>query len=158
MYSRKDVNSKQIKLLFSKGFICVSVDYRLCPEVNLLEGPMTDVRDALRWIRHELPSLKLDCPGLRVDGDRVAVVGWSTGGTLAMSLGFTPQQYGIKPPEAILAFYCPSNYDDCQYPPSFSKRPQDSQWQFSRIPSTQETRSIRQMRSTISLIVFGTNP
>ena len=88
------------------------MEYRLCPEVNLLEGPMTDVRDALRWIRYELPSLKLNCPGLGVDGDRVAVVGWSTGGTLAMSLGFTPQQYQIKPPEVILAFYCPSNYDD----------------------------------------------
>ena len=73
---------------------------------------MTDVRDALEWIREELPSMKLNCPDLKIDGDRVAVVGWSTGGTLALSLGFTPQAYSIKPPEAILAFYCPSNYDD----------------------------------------------
>lgn len=73
---------------------------------------MTDVRDALRWAREQLPHLKLDCPNLRIDGDKVAVVGWSTGGTLAMSLGFTPQAHGIKPPDAILAFYCPSNYED----------------------------------------------
>jgi acetyl esterase/lipase len=76
---------------------------------------MTDVRDALKWSREELPSIKLNCPGLKVDGDRVAAIGWSTGGTLAMSLGFTPQLCGVKPPEAILAFYCPSNYnEDCE--------------------------------------------
>jgi len=54
----------------------------------------------------------LNCPGIKIDGDRVAVVGWSTGGTLAMSLGFTPRLYGIEPPGAILAFYCPTDYDD----------------------------------------------
>ncbi|KAL8705671.1 MAG: hypothetical protein Q9225_008015 [Loekoesia sp. 1 TL-2023] len=73
---------------------------------------MTDVRDALRWAREKLPHLKLDCPNLEINGDAVAVIGWSTGGTLAMSLGFTPQAHGIRPPDAILAFYCPSNYDD----------------------------------------------
>jgi len=105
------VNSKQVRVLLAKGLLPVSVDYRFCPETTLLEGPMADVCDAFRWVRHELPRLKLNCPGLKIDGDRVAVVGWSTGGTLAMSLGFTPRLHGIKPPEAILAFYCPSNYD-----------------------------------------------
>ena len=90
----------------------MSIEYRLCPEVNLLEGPMTDVRDALGWVRHDLPSMKLNCPRLQIDGDRVVAVGWSTGGTLAMSLGFTAPLYGIKAPEAVLAFYCPTNYDD----------------------------------------------
>ena len=56
--------------------------------------------------------MKLNCPGLKIDGDRMAVVGWSKGSTLVMSLGFTPCLHGVKPPETILAFYCPSNYDD----------------------------------------------
>lgn len=115
LYTKKDVSQKQVKMLLARGFLPVSVEYRLCPETTLLDGPMTDVRDALRWLRNDLPKLSLNCPGLKVDGERVVVIGWSTGGTLALSLGFSARQYGIKPPEAILAFYCPSNYnDDCE--------------------------------------------
>ena len=78
---------------------------------------MTDVRDALQWVRRELPFMKLNCPGLKIDGERVAAIGWSTGGTLAMSLGYTPHSYGLRSPDAILTFYNPTNYDDdCQYP------------------------------------------
>ena len=99
-------------MLHARGFLPVSVDYRFCPETTLLEGPMTDVRDALRWVRQDLPRMSLNCPGLKVNGDRVAVVGWSTGGTLALTLGFSAPQHGIKPPDATLVFYCPSNYDD----------------------------------------------
>lgn len=40
------------------------------------------------------------------------VVGLSSGGQLAMSLGWTAPQRGLRPPEAILAFYCPTDYDD----------------------------------------------
>ena len=78
----------------------------------MIEGPMSDVRDALRWAREELPFLNLNRPGLKIDGGFVAAIGWSTGGTLAMSLGFTARSHGIKPPEVILAFYSPTNYDD----------------------------------------------
>ncbi|KAJ5950631.1 uncharacterized protein N7479_009044 [Penicillium vulpinum] len=35
-----------------------------------------------------------------------------TGGQLAMSLAWTAPQRGLRPPEAILAFYCPTNYED----------------------------------------------
>lgn len=116
LYTRKDVNSKHIKMLLANGFLPVSVDYRLCPEVTLVEGPMTDVRDALRWVREELPSINLKRSGLQIDGGCVAAVGWSTGGTLAMSLGFSARPHNIKPPEVVLAFYCPTNYDDdCKY-------------------------------------------
>ncbi len=121
LFTRKEVNRKQTKLLLENGFLPVSVDYRLCPEVNVLEGPMTDVCDALRWARYQLPTMRLNCPGLRVDGERVVVVGWSTGGTLAMTLAFTALQQGLKPPEAILAFYCPTNWaDDCELTPEWN--------------------------------------
>ncbi|KAI9884810.1 MAG: Type I Iterative PKS [Watsoniomyces obsoletus] len=112
LFTRKEVNRKQTKLLLENGFLPVSVDYRLCPEMNVREGPMTDVCDALRWARYQLPMMRLNCAGLKVDGDRVVVVGWSTGGTLAMTLAFTALQQGLKPPEAILAFYCPTNWAD----------------------------------------------
>ncbi|KAF7943514.1 hypothetical protein EAE96_011437 [Botrytis aclada] len=113
LYSRKDINPKHIRLLQDNGFVPVSIDYRFIPEVPLREGAMSDVCDALAWARNTLPSIILkDCSQQKVDGSRVVVLGWSTGGTLAMSSAFTSLEQGTRPPEAILAFYCPTNYDD----------------------------------------------
>ncbi|KAF1964890.1 hypothetical protein BU23DRAFT_604520 [Bimuria novae-zelandiae CBS 107.79] len=112
MLSRKDVRPKQTQILLDNGFLPVSVDYRLCPETTLLEGPMTDVRDALDWARKTLPHLYRKRSDVRIDGDRVVAVGWSTGGTLALSLGWTAPSAGLQAPEAILVFYCPTDYED----------------------------------------------
>ena len=77
---------------------------------------MTDVCDALRWAREELPNLKLRCSGIQVDGSQVVVIGWSSGGHLAMTLAWTARLQNLRPPEAILAFYCPLDYEDeCEY-------------------------------------------
>ena len=111
MLSRKDIRSKQTSLLLEHGLLPVSVDYRLCPEVALAEGPIPDVCTALQWARQMLPALKLQRPDIRPDGDKVVVVGWSTGGTLALTLAWTAPQIGLKPPDAILAFYCPTDYE-----------------------------------------------
>lgn len=117
LYSRKDINPKHIRLLQEAGFIPISIDYRFIPEVPLREGAMTDVCDALEWTREKLPSIILkNCPQQQVDDSKVVVVGWSTGGTLAMSSAFTSLDNGVQPPAAILAFYCPTNYeDDCKF-------------------------------------------
>ncbi|OTA83717.1 hypothetical protein M434DRAFT_400622 [Hypoxylon sp. CO27-5] len=112
MLSRKDIRPKQTQILIDAGFLPVSIDYRLCPEINLLEGPMTDVRDALSWARNTLPSINRKRSDVHIDGSRVVAVGWSTGGTLALSLGFTAPSAGLQPPQAILAFYCPTDYED----------------------------------------------
>ena len=117
IFSRKDIRPPQTRLLLEKGFLPVSLDHRLCPEVKLVEGPMVDVCDALDWARNILPHMKLNCaPGLQIDGERVVVVGWSSGGQLAMSLAWTAPQRGLHAPEAILAFYCPTDYEDeCKF-------------------------------------------
>jgi acetyl esterase/lipase len=112
IFSRKDIRPAQTRHLLEKGFLPISLDHRLCPEVSLSEGPMVDVCDALYWARHTLPYLKSHRPGVQIDGERVVVVGWSSGGQLAMSLAWTAPQRGLRPPEAILAFYCPTNYED----------------------------------------------
>ncbi|RMZ84871.1 hypothetical protein DV738_g250, partial [Chaetothyriales sp. CBS 135597] len=112
MLSRKDIRPEQTQLLLNGGFLPVSVDYRLCPEATLAEGPMADVCDALVWIRNVLPKLSLIRKDIRVDGERVVSVGWSTGGHLAMSLAWTSIPKGTRPPDAILAFYSPSDYED----------------------------------------------
>ena len=112
MLSRKDVRAPQTQLLLDAGFLPISVDYRLCPEKSIVEGPMTDVLDALQWIRTMLPSLSLQRPDIRINGNEIVSVGWSTGGHLAMTLGWTAPASGIEPPSAILAFYSPTDYED----------------------------------------------
>lgn len=112
LFSRKDIRPSQTRLLLAKGFLPVSIDYRLCPEVPLAEGAMQDVCDALHWARTELCSILLHRPGLQIDGEKVVVVGWSSGGQLAMSLAWTAPQRGLHPPEACLAFYAPTDYED----------------------------------------------
>lgn len=84
MLSRNDMRPEQTNMLLKSGFLPISVDYRLCPETTLLEGPMTDVVDALAWIRNNLPNLPLSRKDIRVDTERVVAAGWSTGGHLAM--------------------------------------------------------------------------
>lgn len=112
MLSRRDIRPAQTHMLLDAGFLPVSIDYRLCPEMTLPEGPMTDARDALIWARTVLPNLSLSRPDIRADGDRVVAVGWSTGGHLALTLGFTTAAAGVAPPNATLVFYCPLDYED----------------------------------------------
>ena len=108
MLSRRDVRPEQTAMLLRSGFLPVSVDYRLCPETSLLAGPMTDVADALTWARTVLPRARLARADVVVDPERVVAVGWSTGGHLAMTLAWTTP----RPPTAILALYCPTDYED----------------------------------------------
>ncbi len=110
MLSRKDVRPAQTQHLLDNGIIPISIDHRLCPEVDLIEGPMMDVCHALDWARNFLPGTSLKRPDIQIDSTRVVVVGWSTGGMLALSLGWTAPARGLRPPEAILVFYCTTDY------------------------------------------------
>lgn len=108
--SRKAVRPIQTQYLVANGFLPVSVDYRLCPEVNLIDGPMTDVFDAYQWIRATLPLITAE-RGYDVDVDNVVVIGWSTGGQLAMSVGWSAKMSGVRPPAAVLSFYAPVDFE-----------------------------------------------
>lgn len=110
MLSRKDIRPLQTQLLLDNSILPISIDHRLCPELDLLAGPMTDVCSALEWARNVLPKLELQRSDVEPDGSKVVVVGWSTGGMLAMSLGWTAPTRGLQPPEAILVFYSPTDY------------------------------------------------
>lgn len=107
--SRKYVRPAQTRHLLAHGFLPVSLDFRLCPEVNLIDGPMADVRDGYRWAQECLPQELMNL-GVAVDASRIVAIGWSTGGHLALSLAWTLAA-GIPPPTAILSFYAPVNFD-----------------------------------------------
>ena len=108
--SRKAIRLNQTRYLLNRHFLPVSIDYRLCPEVNLIDGPMADVRDAYRWVRTVLPQ-KLRSQGILVACHNVVVIGWSTGGHLAISLGWTAKEIGLPPPIAVLSFYAPTDFE-----------------------------------------------
>lgn len=112
MLSRNDIRPDQTNVLLKSGFLPISIDYRLCPEVTLSEGPMADAADALHWVRTKLPSLSLSRRDITVDASKVVAVGWSTGGHLATTLAWTSETRQVQPPEAILALYCPLDYED----------------------------------------------
>ncbi|KAL8751877.1 MAG: hypothetical protein Q9199_006133, partial [Rusavskia elegans] len=108
--SRKAIRPLQTRFLLQNGILPISLDHRLCPEVNIIDGPMADIRDAVAWARFELPSIALD-HGIDVETSKVAVIGWSTGGHLAMTTAWTTVEAGIEPPTIILNFYGPSDFE-----------------------------------------------
>lgn len=108
--SRKAVRPAQTLYLLDNGILPISFDYRLCPEINLIDGPITDTRDALFWVQNQLPKIA-QSRGIKVDTDRIVAIGWSTGGHLAMTMGWTAQEVGLKPPRAILNFYGQTDFD-----------------------------------------------
>lgn len=85
----KMVNQDQIDDCLSRKWIVLAPNHRLCPQVNLLEGPMQDCRDLLAWIyQGKLQELIATCikKPHKVDLDHVFAFGTSSGGTLALSL------------------------------------------------------------------------
>ena len=80
------IPSGQIEWLIKNGFVVVAYNYRLCPNVSLMEGPIGDTRVVYHWSRNTLPRLMKRDTGLDVDGERIVALGGSAGGTLAMVL------------------------------------------------------------------------
>lgn len=86
--SSRMVNEDQIRDCLARGWVVVSPNHQLCPQVNVLEGPMQDCRDLLRWIYEGslAQNLKGDGKEVQLDLDRVYAMGTSSGGTLALAL------------------------------------------------------------------------
>lgn len=83
------VNKDQVEDCLSRGWIVLVPNHRLCPQVDLLEGPMKDCRDLLAWIYDGGLQKGLSTIGgaeYKVDTDHVFAMGTSSGGTLALSL------------------------------------------------------------------------
>jgi uncharacterized protein (TIGR02246 family) len=92
--NRDGPSPDQRKRYLDAGYVVVSIDYRLAPETKLA-GIVEDIRDAVTWVRTKGPEL------YKIDPKRVAVVGHSAGGYLALVAG-----YAVEPrPQAVVAFY-----------------------------------------------------
>ncbi|KAL5328987.1 hypothetical protein ACEPPN_002496 [Leptodophora sp. 'Broadleaf-Isolate-01'] len=111
--SRKSIRPHQTQYLLDNNILPISIDYRLCPEIGVVEGPIEDMRDALIWARERLPALA-KARGIIVNKEKVGVVGWSTGGHLAMTSAWTclgKEGESCRPPSAILSFYGPTDFE-----------------------------------------------
>jgi acetyl esterase/lipase len=78
--SRAGVPRDLLDLCRSEGYVLVSFDYRLAPEVKL-PAIIDDLRDAFRWLREQGPKL------FHADPARVVVTGGSAGGYLTLMTG-----------------------------------------------------------------------
>ncbi|KAL1877487.1 Type I Iterative PKS [Diaporthe australafricana] len=108
--SRAAIRPAQTEFLLANGILPVSLDYRLCPEVNLIDGPIADIRDAYLWAQQSLKSLVAPWDVV-IDNAKIALIGWSTGGHLAMTTSWTVKELGVAPPAAILSFYGPTDFE-----------------------------------------------
>jgi acetyl esterase/lipase len=92
--SRKAINRDQLRRYLAAGYTVIAIDYRLAPETKLPEI-IKDLEDAFAWINRSGPE------ELSVDPKRLAVVGHSAGGYLALMSGFR-----VSPrPRALVSFY-----------------------------------------------------
>lgn len=91
--SRGSAFEHQLERYLHAGFVVIAIDYRLAPETKLPEI-IADLSDAYAWVRVEGPRL------CNLDPERLAVVGDSAGGYLALMSGL------LRPrPRALVSFY-----------------------------------------------------
>jgi acetyl esterase/lipase len=92
--TRKWLRAEQLELYLNAGYAVISIDYRLAPE-SKLEFILNDIEDAYKWVIEKGPSLFM------IDPSRIAIIGHSAGGYLALTAGFR-----LKPrPDALVSFY-----------------------------------------------------
>jgi acetyl esterase/lipase len=91
---RGTLSPDQLERYVRAGYTVIAADYRLAPEVKL-ETIIEDLQDVYDWVRVHGPDLS------RIDPERIAVIGHSAGGYLALMAGFC-----VNPrPKALVSFY-----------------------------------------------------
>jgi acetyl esterase/lipase len=116
MGNRHGVPRRLVEVCRDEGFVLVSLDYRLAPEVKL-PAIIEDVKDAFRWIRRDGPRL------FHIDPDKIVVSGGSAGGYLTMMTGIC-----VEPrPTALVAYWGYGDVDGTWYtkPSPFYRRQMD---------------------------------
>jgi acetyl esterase/lipase len=75
--------------LAARGHVVMDIQYRLCPEVDLI-GMTSDTRHAIAW-------LKAHAEDYGLDPDRIVLGGGSAGGHLALLAALTPNNHRLVP-------------------------------------------------------------
>ncbi|NLP58702.1 alpha/beta hydrolase [Lutibacter sp. B1] len=72
----------------SKGYACFTVEYRLSPEAKYPAG-IYDVKNAIQFI-------KLNADEFKINSDKVAILGCSSGGQMAALIGATNNNHAFE--------------------------------------------------------------
>jgi len=80
------VPGAQIKYLTRHGFVVVAPDYRLCPQVDVWNGPVQDCLNLYAWIISGGLQQSLMEYRISLDESRIVLFGHSVGGTLCQIL------------------------------------------------------------------------
>lgn len=110
--------SKLTELLASRGFVAVTVSYRLAPK-HRFPAQIEDCKAAVRWLRAHADKYRLKA-------DRIGAVGFSAGGHLACLLGTTNGQAGFEGHgghekqssriQAVVSFFGPTDLSAKNWP------------------------------------------
>lgn len=92
--SREGLRTSQREAYLAAGYVVIAIDYRLAPETKL-PAIVEDLEAAFRWAREAGPTLFALAP------QRLAAVGHSAGGYLALIAGF---RLPVRP-SAVVSFY-----------------------------------------------------
>jgi acetyl esterase/lipase len=104
--------------LASQGYVVFDIQYRLSDEAKH-PAPLEDIRAAVRWVKHYSAAY-------RVDGEKVALLGRSAGGHLALLTAYRANEPGgegtdvcavvaIYPPTDLRMWYAPAESDIAHY-------------------------------------------
>ncbi len=80
--------SRLTELLASRGFVAVTISYRLAPK-HRFPAQIEDCKAATRWLRAQADKYRLNA-------DRIGAVGFSAGGHLACLLGTANGEAGLE--------------------------------------------------------------
>ncbi|OJI96474.1 hypothetical protein ASPVEDRAFT_98181, partial [Aspergillus versicolor CBS 583.65] len=100
----------QIEDSLERGWVVLAPDHRLCPQVNILEGPMGDIRSLHAWVHdgHLDQELQARSFPLAIDKRKIIATGSASGGHACLGLAFDT---GVTPPPAaIMDLYAPKNF------------------------------------------------
>lgn len=92
--SSHDMKKEQIEFYLNNGFNVYAINYRLAPETKLPDI-VKDIEDCLFWVYNQSPDT------IDFDRNKIAVIGSSAGGYLALSTG----TFKSIRPKAIVSFY-----------------------------------------------------
>jgi acetyl esterase/lipase len=105
-------NPSLIALLAARGYVAVSISYRLAPQAKF-PAQVEDCKAAVRWLRANADKYK-------VNPDRIGAVGFSAGGHLVCMLGTTRKPDGLEGSggnpdrssrvQAVVSFFGPTNF------------------------------------------------
>lgn len=88
-------SAQMSQYLAARGYVVAAIDYRHAPQHHF-PAQLEDVQTALAFVRDRATDYE-------IDGDRIALLGWSAGAHLALLAGFQAKQ----PIQGIVDYYGP---------------------------------------------------